>query len=177
MKTTPGLSQAVANRRAVAIKCVIIYEDLEAGKAGARFCERLAAVVGRVSCCELWNFRVLGIRSVRNEAASAAVDADVVVFAISFATQLPPEVEEWIEFWLWLNEHGRPAVVAVSTRADPGNQRLVSRLQSAARRNNFPFFSQAPVADLQIRERSRVGVNAQNLEVPPLAKRMSRSTA
>jgi len=156
MKTTPGLSQAIANRGAAAIKCVIIYEDSEGGKAGARFCERLAAVVGRGSCCEGWNFRVLGIRSVRNKAASAAVDADVVVFAMSFATQLPPEVEEWMELWLWLNEHGRPAVVAVSTRADPGNQRLVSRLQSAARRNNFPFFSHlatASVADLQIRER------------------------
>jgi hypothetical protein len=167
MKAISRLSPPSPDAPVAVIRCVIIYENSEAGKAGKRFCERLAAEAGRncASSCELWNFRVLGIRAVRNEAASAALDADVVVFAMSDVTQFPPEVEEWIELWLWLNENGRPAVVALSTSA-AAETRTFSRLQSAARRNGFPFFSHiaaAPSGRLPIREQAMQVVNAQNL--------------
>ena len=141
MKAIPCLSQPPADAPVAVIKCVIIYENSEAGKAGQRFCERLAGEAGRncASSCELWHFRVLGIRSVRNAAAAAALAADVVVFAISDARRFPREVEEWIDLWLWLNERRRPTVVALSTRATAGNRSPILHLQSAARRHRLPF--------------------------------------
>jgi hypothetical protein len=160
MKAISRISPPSPDAPVAVIRYVIIYENSEAGKAGKRFCERLAAEAGRncASSCELWNFRVLGIRAVRNEAASAALDADVVVFAISNVTQFPPEVEEWIDLWLWLNEYGRPAVIALSRRGSTGNKGLISHLQSAARRNQLPFYWHgvtAPSVRLAIGEQSR----------------------
>ena len=156
----PYLSQVSADPPAEAIKCVIIYENSGAGKAARQFFERLDAEAGGncASSCELWNFRVLGIRSIRNEAARAALAADVVVFAISDAVQFPRQVKEWIDLWLWLNERGRPAVVALSTRANARNKGgPILHLQAAARRNNLSFFlhmATAPSAHVVIEEQS-----------------------
>jgi len=59
-------------------KAVLIYENVAAGARAWWFLERLARASGKTLEEQMRNFGVLGIRKVRNEAASAARKADVV---------------------------------------------------------------------------------------------------
>ena len=61
----------------------------------------------------MWDFDALGIREVRNAAASAARKADVIAVSVSAQQELPGTVRAWFDMWLWLLEDENPALVAL----------------------------------------------------------------
>jgi hypothetical protein len=69
-------------------KTVLIYENFAAGVRARWFCARLVRALDSTLEEQMWNFDVLGIRDVRNEAASAARKADVVIVSASGYTEL-----------------------------------------------------------------------------------------
>lgn len=71
------------------LKAVLIYENFEAGLLARWFSERLVCASDIALKEQMWNFDVLGIREVRNAAASAARKADVVILSVSGRAELP----------------------------------------------------------------------------------------
>jgi hypothetical protein len=83
-------------------KTVLIHENFTVGVRARRFFEGLAYASSMSLEEQMWNFDVLGVRDVRNAAASAARKSDVVVIAVSGQKDLPRMVRAWLDMWLWL---------------------------------------------------------------------------
>ena len=81
-------------------KAVLIYENLAAGARARWFLERLARASSKTLEEQMWNFDVLAIREARNDAASAARKANVVVVSVSGQLELPGAVRAWFDMWL-----------------------------------------------------------------------------
>jgi len=117
-----SISQAAVNRKDrtnPVLKAVLIYPNFAAGERARGFFENLASAWDRILEEEMWNFDALGIRELRNAAASAARYADVVAVSALGLRELPSAVRAWFDLWLWLLEEENPALVALfdSSRA------------------------------------------------------------
>lgn len=126
------------------LRVTILYECLDAGKRAKRFSDELAA--DQTIDLSVWSFRVLGIREVRNVAASTAAAADLVILSLSGEKPLAAPVQEWIEMWTWLIEDHRPAVVALMASPDAEGARIRSYLRRGAAGKRLPFFAPTPGA-------------------------------
>ena len=84
-----------------------------AGVRARRFFERLACESEKRLEEQMCDFDALGIREVRNAAASAARKADVIAVSVSAQQELPGTVRAWFDMWLWLLEDENPALVAL----------------------------------------------------------------
>src|SRR5215471_17976129 len=102
-------------------KAVLIYENVAAGARARWFLEKLARASGKTLEEQMWNFDVLGIREVRNGAASAARKADVVAVSASGQREFPGAVRAWLDMWLWLLEDENPALLALLDSSDSPN--------------------------------------------------------
>ena len=83
-----------------AFKAVLIYENVAAGARARWFLERLARASSKTLEEQMWNFDVLGIREVRNRAASAARKADVVAVSASGQREFPGAVRATPELFV-----------------------------------------------------------------------------
>ncbi len=122
----------------------IIYESLDTGKRAKRFSDQLAAELplrGSLNL-NLWNFAVLGTREVRNQAASTAATADLVILSMDGRTPLPAEVENWIEMWTWLIDGHKPAVVALFAAPGVQSAPVQAYLRRETASKKLDFFSQ-----------------------------------
>jgi hypothetical protein len=116
-------------------KAVLIYENFAAGVRARWFCARLVRALDSTLEEQMWNFDVLGIRDVRNAAASVARTADVVILSISGYTELPGTVRAWLDMWLWLLDKENPALVALFDSSTPRNiASICAYLQQIVRR-------------------------------------------
>jgi len=123
-------------------KAVLIYENLAAGARARWFLERLARASGKTLEEQMWNFDVLGIREVRNGAASAARKADVVAVSVSGQQELPGTVRAWFDMWLWLLEDENPALLALfDSSATPNAASICAYLSCIAQRAGIEIFS------------------------------------
>ena len=123
-------------------KAVLIYENLAAGARARWFLERLAHASSKTLEEQMWNFDVLGIREVRNGAASAARKADVVAVCASGQREFPGAVRAWLDMWLWLLEDENPALLALLDSSDsPTAASICAYLGRIAQRAGIEFFS------------------------------------
>ena len=122
-------------------KAVLIYENLAAGVRARWFLERLARASGKTLEEQMWNFDVLGIREVRNEAANAARKADVVAISASGRLKFPGAVWAWVDMWLWLLEDENPALLALFDSSESPNVASVcAYLRCIAQRAGIEIF-------------------------------------
>ena len=124
-------------------KAVLIYEDFAAGVRARGFCEKLLYTLDGTLEEQMWNFDVLGIREIRNLAASTARIADVVIVSVSGHTELPGTIRAWLDIWLWILEEEDPPLVALYNSS--ASQKIASvraYLQQLARRSGIDFFQQ-----------------------------------
>ena len=123
-------------------KAVLIYENVAVGARARWFLERLARASGKTLEEQMWNFDVLGIREVRNGAASAARKADVVVVSASGQREFPGAVRAWLDMWLWLLEDENPALLALLDSSDSPNVASIrAYLSGITQRAGIGFFS------------------------------------
>lgn len=122
-------------------KAVLIYEDFAAGLRARWFSERLVHTLDGTLEEQMWNFDVLGIREIRNRAASAARKADVVIVSVSGHKELPATIRAWLDIWLWTLEEENPAFIALfNSSASQKIAPIRAYLQQLARRNGLDFF-------------------------------------
>jgi len=125
-----------------AFKAVLIYENVAAGARARWFLERLARASSRTLEEQMWNFDVLGIREVRNRAASAARRADVVAVSASGQREFPGAVRAWLDMWLWLLEDENPALLALfDSLGTPTVASICAYLSCVTQRAGIEFLS------------------------------------
>jgi hypothetical protein len=124
-------------------KAVLIYEDVAAGVRARWFCQKLVSTLDSRLEEQMWNFDVLGIREIRNLAASTARKADVVIVSVSGNTELPDTIRDWLDMWLWILEEERPALIALfNSSASQEIASVSAYLQQLAKRNGIDFFQE-----------------------------------
>jgi hypothetical protein len=122
-------------------KAVLIYRDFTAGLRARQFCETLTRTLDIRLEEQMWNFDVLGIREIRNQAASAARKADIVVLSLSDHTELPGTIRAWLDMWLWLLDKKKPAFVGLFyPSATQKTASIRAYLCSIARQGGIAFF-------------------------------------
>ena len=120
----------------------MLYENFSAGVDAWRFCRRLVRKLDSAVQEHMWNFDVLKIDEVRKAAVRAASKADVVIISVSGHTELPINVREWLDLWLWMGEPVDSALVALfDSPAVPAAASTCTYLRSIARRARIEFFS------------------------------------
>src|ERR1041385_3264211 len=94
---------------------VIVYENFTAAVRAQNVSQRLAAELDadfEISR-EVWGFELLSHPQLRQEAAAAAAEADLVVVSVSGAAELPAHVRSWVESWVAEKRGGLSALVAL----------------------------------------------------------------
>jgi hypothetical protein len=140
-------------------KVVIAYETAAAAVHAKEISERLAAEL-RLECAT-WKMDLLAHPPLCERAATAAAQADMIIFATCAREGLPSHVKDWIENWLPRKKRGPAALVALfegdrETLREPGP--LSAYLSKIAQRGGMDFFCNAgsvPSQDFQNAEESR----------------------
>ena len=151
----------------------IIYECPDTGRRAKRLSDQLAAELPLEGALKLnrWNFGVLGTRQIRNEAASTAAAADLVILSMDGRVPLPAKVKKWIELWTWLIDGHRPAVVALLAAPAVQSAPVQAYLRRETASKKLDFFPQPNCAAAET-EIIRSAVPAAEWE----ARRQYRST-
>jgi hypothetical protein len=140
----PGVARADRDRGHGAnpvFKVVLIYQNFAAGVRARSFFEKLASALDRKLEEQVWTFDALGMREMRNAAASAARKADVVAVSVSAQLQLPGAVRAWFDMWLWILEEEDPVLVALfESSGEPNIVPIHDYLNWVARRARIEFF-------------------------------------
>ena len=92
-------------------KVVIAYETFAAAARARQVSDRLNAELNLE--CDVWNMDSLVHAPLRELAAAAAAQADVIIIATHSGEALPTSVKDWIEEWLPRKKSGPTALVAL----------------------------------------------------------------
>ena len=127
---------------------VVIYETAAIREHAVKFCERVAHEPESAGTAEMnwWSFHLLEHRAAGADAAQKAALADVVIFAMDAAGDLPDEIKLWIETWLNRRGEREGALVGLLAREERPNDVAPFReiyLRHIARRAGMDFLSHA----------------------------------
>lgn len=131
------------------LKCVVVlYETPAIREHAVRFCERLSQGQESPARAEKswWSFHLLGHSAAGHDAVQKAAVADVVIFAMDAAGDLPEEVKLWIENWLNKRGEREGALVGLLAREERSHDIAPFReiyLRHIARRAGMDFLSHA----------------------------------
>jgi hypothetical protein len=123
-----------------ALRTVLIHENFAVSVHARQFFAGIAHASARPLEERMWSFDVLGIREMRNAAASAARKADLAAIALSGRLELPSSVREWLDLWLWILEDEKPVFIALFDSRSPGNTPIHTHLSSVAAKAGIDFF-------------------------------------
>jgi hypothetical protein len=130
-------------------KCVVVvYETPAIREHAVKFCERLEHEPESAGKAELnwWSFHLLSESAGGADTAQKAAQADVVVFAMDAAGDLPDAIKLWIETWLNKRGEREGALVGLLDREERSHDVPPFReiyLRHIARRAGMDFLSHA----------------------------------
>jgi len=124
----------------------IVYEDLEMGKRASRVCHSVGHELGAAGELnqELWNFQLLDVAEIQEQAILATARADLIVVATHGYEELPLEVLLWIEGWVDKRNNRPGTLVALFDELNPpadARAATQSYLQYVARRGGLNFLT------------------------------------
>lgn len=127
---------------------VVAYEDFETRNRALHLYDHLAQQLldDYDFQCSWWKFDHLANATLRQQAADAAVEANMVILSIHAHEELPPTHTLWLEDWISRRFHRKAALVVMlagaSTSEDEAAPAL-AYLQNAARLARMDFFTHA----------------------------------
>lgn len=97
---------------------ILLYENVSAGKSARWFHERLAhKFKGQFEFRHwMWNFAVLGVPQVAQQAADVAIDADQVILSAAGRNEPPEAVKNWLLEWARRTHRKNSALVTLFPR-------------------------------------------------------------
>ncbi|HEY3861967.1 MAG TPA: hypothetical protein VGO59_08770 [Verrucomicrobiae bacterium] len=127
-----------------ALKAFIVYESVAAGKRAKEICDMVSDRLGdgwKIEI-EMSSFKSLRIEEVRQNAAAAVADANIVIFSCRHR-DLPADVLNWTKAWPMRTLHSAALVALLSddagqTKKTPAVKQF---LADAARQRGMDYFS------------------------------------
>jgi len=139
---TPPLDQAITDKESFNI--IVLYDDAPAGKRAHETCNFLRAnFANNFVHYEMWNFGVLRITQVNEQALQNATEADLVIIAISQEKSFEPYIREWFNQWVEAKSpEKKGALIAICPSHSNTPKSYLTYLQEIAFRADFQFFTQ-----------------------------------
>jgi hypothetical protein len=127
---------------------VVAYEDLETRNRALHLYDHLAQQLldDYDFQCSWWKFDHLTNITLRQQAADAAVEANMVILSIRASEDLPRAHKLWLEDWISRRHHRKAAlVVMIAGTSVPEREAatVLAYLQNAARLARMDFFTHA----------------------------------
>jgi hypothetical protein len=127
---------------------VVAYEDLETRNRALHLYDHLAQQLldDYDFQCSWWKFDHLTNTTLRQQAADAAVEANMVILSIRASEDLPRTHRLWLEDWISRRHHRKAAlVVMIAGTSVPEREAatVLAYLQNAARLARMDFFTHA----------------------------------
>jgi len=125
---------------------VVAYEDTETRSRALHLYDHLAQQLldDYDFQCSWWKFDHLSNLTLRQQAADAAIEANMVIFSLRVREELPRAHTLWLEDWILRRHHRKAALVAIIAGVG-GQEReaghLLAYLQNAARLARMDFFN------------------------------------
>ena len=136
---------------------VVAYEDVQTRNRALHLYDHLAQQLldDYDFQCSWWKFDHLTDRTLYQQAADAAVEANMVVISLHARSELLPAHQAWLDGWLPRRQNQKSALVALLAGADQHTQeveRLLVYLRRAARLAHMDFFNHSFALSLPSRE-------------------------
>jgi len=152
---------------------VVAYEDLETRNRALHLYDHLAQQLldDYDFQCSWWKFDHLTNKTLRQQAADAAVEANMVILSIRAHDELPRTHKLWLEDWISRRHHRKAAlVVMVAGTNAPGHEAApaLAYLQNAARLARMDFFTHSFELSRSPRESSIAQLTAPPPAATPL---------
>ena len=152
---------------------VVAYEDLETRNRALHLYDHLAQQLldDYDFQCSWWKFDHLANATLRQQAAEAAVEANMVILSIRAHDELPRTHKLWLEDWISRRHHRKAALVVIvagASKAEREAAPVLPYLQNAARLARMDFFTHAFELPSNPRETSLAQMAAQTPVAAPL---------
>lgn len=124
---------------------VVAYEDADTRTRALRLYDRLAQQLrdDHDFQCSWWKFDHLANPVLRQEAADAAVDANMVILSIQAHRELPAIHKAWLDGWIRRRHHRKAALVVIiadTSQPEHDAAQSLACLKNAARIGHMDFF-------------------------------------
>ena len=131
------------------LKATVNYDNIDFATRAAALLERVALRVHEAMRWDVkpWRLDVLKQSSLAEAARAEAVDADLIVFALSKTHSLPPELTVWLEHWEAHRQIQDPAVMALFPGEHTTSTPLWHELEQFAGRHGLAFLSSHDVRE------------------------------
>ena len=131
------------------LKATVIYDYFDFATRAAALLERVALRVHEAMKWDVkpWRLDVLKQSSLAEAAGVEATDADLLVFALSKARSLPPELTLWLEHWEAHRRIQDTAVMVLSPGESAAATPLRQELKQFAGRHGLAFLNSHDVRD------------------------------
>ena len=136
-----------------AFKIVVAYEDFLSGIRARDMSEKLAHRLKTEFAInsDLWKFDLLMGRLLREQAADAASEADMIIISAGAGTELPAHVKGWVERWSMQKRNRLSVLIALLHQEEepPENQipPLCHYLRQVAEKAGMDFFCKTGTGD------------------------------
>ena len=152
---------------------VVAYEDLETRNRALHLYDHLAQQLldDYDFQCSWWKFDHLSNPTLRQQAADAAVEANMVILSIRAHDELPRPHKLWLEDWISRRHHRKAAlVVMIAGTNSPEHDAVpvLAYLQNAARLARMDFFPHAFELPLNPRKAPLAQMAAQTPVLTPI---------
>jgi hypothetical protein len=126
---------------------LVAYDDVTTRNRALQLCDRLTKKLADDYDfkCTWWKFDHLRDTTLREQAADAAAEANMIILSIHADKELPVAVKAWTETWLARKDHGKRALVTLIDGAQQQGQGFCPvqlYLQKVAHIGGMNFFSQ-----------------------------------
>jgi hypothetical protein len=156
---------------------IVVYEDQQTRDRALRLCDELVRKFRHDLGMDFswWRFDYLRDSDLAKLAADAAVNADIVVFSVRGANELPPPVRLWIDSWVD-RQMSRPnalvALIGVADQPSIGLTPIHIYLREIARQAGMEYLSHLSDASTFRLDTSRHGIAGRAGEVTTLLDKM-----
>jgi hypothetical protein len=129
----------------IPFEIVAAYEDSAARERTMSLCRRLEEQLGNDCAfkCAWWGLENLGDARLREQAASEAAEAKMIIISLRDQQELPRVLKAWCESWADRRRGHKAALVALVAGTEPAGQTVGSvqrGLELLARRTHLDFF-------------------------------------
>lgn len=158
------------------ISCVGLFDDSSAKAQAIEIHSRVFNILRAEFQfeCDWWSFEQLGQARLADEAATIAARADMVLFAVANADDLPRKIKLWIEMWLAKRTSQDGALIAIAGVANTPKSAtgVQTYLEKIAREVGLAYFTSQFKCSEPVAICSMEGILARATTVTPLLEKI-----